>query len=90
LRTQHYLHNSRGGLIDVLVGKKKEKLYVYLFTDILLLTKAKVLIHPKSFSPGIPASSLLNALLRVGGLFLLLAAVGENAGAWCCPSQIQT
>ncbi len=32
----------RGGLVDVLAGKKKEKFYVYLFTDILLLTKAQV------------------------------------------------
>jgi FYVE/RhoGEF/PH domain-containing protein 5/6 len=57
----------REGLIDVLNGKKKEKLYVYLFTDFILLTKAKV----KTLVPGAgrPKSKLKDTVYFKDGPF---------------------
>lgn len=69
----------RGGLVDVLAGKKKEKFYVYLFTDILLLTKAKV----KTVVPGAarPKSKLKDLIYLKDGPFSASAMSLDGSSA---------
>lgn len=67
----------REGLVDVINGKKKDKLYVYLFSDVILFTKAKV-------------DRALPLLISMGLLIRRHCTSGEDAGARFEQTQVQT